>query len=172
MSSLISMNGDRKGDQGSSAARVQSVIKTLQTHADPFSRRDAAIALGGIPDDSAIEALSQALHDPVKDVRAAAAAGLDSVSQPAIGALNADLADRNWVVRYRAAKALGSIKDERSVSALIRTLEDRRDHVRYMAARGLGKLGERRAAGPLSAACADENEFVRRAAREALAALG
>jgi HEAT repeat protein len=166
------MHEDGKGDRESSAAGVQSVIETLHAHPDPLSRRDAAIALGEIHDDSAIVALAQALQDPAKDVRAAAAAGLASAGQPAIGALIKALADGNWVVRYRAAEALGSIRNERSVNALIQALGDRRDHVRYIAAKGLGKLGERRAVAPLSAALADENEFVRRAATGALASLG
>jgi HEAT repeat protein len=163
---------DRKGDQETPATKVESAVETLLTHPDPSSRRGAAIALGETRDQSAIAALAQALRDPVKDVRAAAAAGLALIGSPAIGALTEALADGNWVVRYRAAEALGSIRDERSVTALIHALEDRRDHVRFMAARGLGKLGERRAIGPLGAALADENEFVRRAARGALASLG
>jgi len=172
MSSRISMNGDRKEDQKSSATGVQSSVQTLQTHPDAVSRRHAAIALGKIHDDSAILALVRALHDPAKDVRAAAAAGLASVGRPAIGALTEALADGNWTARYRAAEALGSIRDERSITALIHALEDERDHVRYIAAKGLGRLGDRRAAGSLSAALADGNEFVRRAAKEALASLG
>ena len=166
------MQENRKGDRESPVMEVQSAIETLHAHPDPLSRRDAAIALGGIHDDSGIVALARALHDPVKEVRAAAAAGLASAGQPAIGALTQALADGNWIVRYRATEALGSIRDERSVIALIRALEDRRDHVRYMAAKGLGRLGDRQAEGPLSAALADENEFVRRAAGEALASLG
>jgi HEAT repeat protein len=165
------MQENRKGDQESSAT-VRSVIETLHAHPDPLCRREAAITLGEIHDDSAIVALARALHDPVKDVRAAATAGLASVGRPAIDALTEALADGNWIVRYRAAEALGSVRDERSVTALILALEDRRDHVRYMAAKGLGRLGDRRARGPLSAALADENEFVRRAAREALTTLG
>jgi HEAT repeat protein len=172
MSSRISMNGDRKGDQASPAMEVQFAIETLHAHPDPLSRRAAAITLGRIHDDSAIAALARALHDPAKDVRAAAAAGLASAGRLAIGALIEALADGNWIVRYRAAEALGSMRDERSVTALIHALGDGRDHVRYMAAKGLGRLGDGRATGPLSAALADENEFVRRAAREALVSLG
>jgi HEAT repeat protein len=166
------MEENRKGDQKIPATGVQFARETLQTHPDPVSRREAAIAPGNIHDDSAIVALARALHDPEKEVRAAAAAGLASAGRPAIGALLEALADDNWVVRYRAAEALGFIRDERSVAALIRALEDRRDHVRYMAAKGLGRLGDRPAGGALSAALADGNEFVRRAAGEALAALG
>jgi HEAT repeat protein len=166
------MQENGKGDQKSPATGVRFAGETPQTQPDPVSRREAAIALGTIHDDSAILALARALHDPVKEVRAAAAAGLASAGRPAISALTEALADGNWVVRYRAAEALGFIRDERSVAALIRALEDRRDHVRYMAAKGLGRLGDKRAGGPLSAALADGNEFVRRAAGEALASIG
>jgi HEAT repeat protein len=144
----------------------------LLSHPDPEARRDAAAELGLIGGDPAIAALVLAFHDPAKDVRAAAVAAFASIGPAAIGPLTGALADGNWVVRYRAAEALGSIRDGRSVTALIQALGDERDHVRYMAAKGLGNLGERRACGPLSAAVADENAFVRRAAREALASLG
>ena len=150
---------------------MQAAIGILFSHPDPASRRDAASELGVIGGDSAIAALVLAFHDPAKDVRAAAAAALASIGLAAIGPLIGALADGNWVVRYRAAEALGSLRDGRSVTALIQALEDGRDHVRYMAAKGLGNLGERRASGPLSAAVADENAFVRRAAKEALASL-
>ncbi|MGA2935153.1 MAG: HEAT repeat domain-containing protein [Methanomicrobiales archaeon] len=166
------MHGDREGDQGSPATGGQSIIETLLAHPDPVSRKDAAIALGEIHDYSAIVALARALHDPIKDVRGAVATSLASKGPLAIGALTEALADGNWMVRYRAAEVLGSIRDERSITALIHALEDGRDHVRYMAAKGLGKLGDRRAIGPLSAALADENEFVRRAVKGALESLG
>ena len=151
---------------------MQSAIETLLAHPDPSFRKEAAIALGGINDDSVITALAQALRDTEKDVRAAAAAALASIGPPAIGALVGSFTDGDWVVRYRAAEAMGFIRDDRSVTALIQALRDGRDHVRYMAAKGLGKLGDRRAQRPLSAALADENGFVRRAAKEALASLG
>ncbi len=166
--------GSRSAGNGGEPPRkgVNPVVKTLLTHPDPSRRKDAAIALGRIDDDSVIPALAQALRDPVKEVRAAAAGALASRGPPAIDALIGSLTDGNWVVRYRAAEALGFIRDERSVSALIQVLGDSRDHVRYMAAKGLGRLGDRRAVGPLTASLNDENEFVRRAANEALASLG
>jgi HEAT repeat protein len=143
----------------------------LLSHPDPASRRDAAAELGLIGGDPAIAALVLAFHDPAKDVRAAAAAALASIGLAALGPLIGALADGDWVVRYRAAEALGSIRDGRSVTALIQALGDERDHVRYMAAKGLGNLGERRACRPLAAAVSDDNKFVRRAVMEALASL-
>jgi HEAT repeat protein len=163
---------DTRENQESTEFEVSSVLKTLRSHPDPSFRKHAALALSRMGDGSAIPALVRALRDPEKDVRAAAASALASLGSPAISALTESLGDENWVVRYRAAEALGFIRDERSVSILIQVLGDRRDHVRYMAARGLERLGDRRAAGPLTAALADENAFVRRAAKEALASLG
>jgi len=157
--------------EGRPTGNRQEAFGILASHPDPAARCRAAGELGGIGDNHARETLVLALRDPEKDVRAAAAAALASIGPPAVGSLTAALADEDWVVRYRAAEALGKIRDARSVTALIRALADGRDHVRYMAAKGLGNLGERRAIGPLTGVLADENPFVRRAAREALGAL-
>ena len=157
--------------EGQPSENGPEALRILASHPDPAARCRAAGELGGIGDSHAIEALVHALRDPGKGVRAAAATALASVGPPAVGALAAALADGDWVVRYRAAEALGKIRDARAVTALIRALGDERDHVRYMAAKGLGNLGERRAIGPLIGVLADENPFVRRAAREALCAL-
>jgi HEAT repeat protein len=149
-----------------------AAVETLSTHPDPAERIRAASEIGGIGGDDAIDALIHALRDPVKEVRASAGAALTCIGIPALGALIGVLADGNWVVRYRAAEALGGIRDSRSVTALIHCLCDGQDHVRYIAAKGLGKLGDGRAEGPLTVALSDENPFVRRAARDALAVLG
>jgi HEAT repeat protein len=150
---------------------LRAAMETLSSHPDPAARARAASELGRIGGEEAVDALIGALRDPVKEVRASASGALASIGFPALGALTGVLADGNWVVRYRAAEALGGIRDSRSVTALIHALCDGRDHVRYMAAKGLGKLGETRARRPLTAALSDENPFVRRAAEEALAAL-
>ena len=144
----------------------------LSSHPDPAERSRAARELGMIGGEDALAALARALRDPAKEVRASAATALASAGRPATPFLVAAMADGNWVVRYRAAEALGSIRDPRSVAALVQALGDARDHVRYMAAKGLGRLGERSAAGALKAVLDDENPFVRRAAKDALAALG
>jgi HEAT repeat protein len=150
---------------------LRAALGTLSSDPDPVARSRAANELGRIGGDDAIDALLHALRDPVKEVRASAGAALTSIGIPALGALTGVLADGNWVVRYRAAEALGGIRDGRSVTALIHALSDGRDHVRYMAAKGLGKLGEKRARRPLTSALKDKNPFVRRAAKDALAAL-
>ena len=160
-----------KDDGKLRGAGWEESVSVLLSSPDPRSRSRAAMELGGVGGDGAIKALVQALHDPAKEVRAAAAGALSSIGHPAVDALEGALGDGNWVVRYRAAEALGSIRDVRSVTALIRALGDERDHVRYMAAKGLGKLGDRQAMAPLSVARGDENPFVRGAVEEALAAL-
>jgi HEAT repeat protein len=154
-----------------SSETMPAALETLSSDPDPTARSRAASELGRIGGEEAVEALIHALRDPVKEVRASAGAALASIGIPALGALIGVLSDGNWVVRYRAAEALGGIRDSRSVTALIHSLCDGKDHVRYMAAKGLGKLGEKRARRPLTAALSDENPFVRRAAQEALAAL-
>ncbi|HMA05878.1 MAG TPA: HEAT repeat domain-containing protein [Methanomicrobiales archaeon] len=158
-------------DSEPAVAHARELISVLVSHPDPEARVRAASGLGGIGGSVALHALAGALHDPEKNVRREAALALATIGEPAIDTLVRALGDGDWVTRYRAAEALGSIRDGRSVSALLRALGDERDHVRYMAAKGLGRLGDRQAMGRLSAALADENEFVRRAAREALAGL-
>ena len=71
-------------------------------------------------------------------------------------------------MRYRAAEALGGIRDPRVAPALVALLEDEKDHVRYMAAKGLGADPAPAAVDALLRRLDDENPFVRRMAAQAL----
>jgi HEAT repeat protein len=85
------------------------------------------------------------------------------------------LEDKRWLVRCRAADALGKLGDARAVESLIDCLSDRKGHVRRAAADALGKLGDARAVEPLIIrvfACLENKTYVRRAAAEALGKLG
>ena len=84
----------------------------------------------------------------------------------------AALQDEWWVVRYRAAEALGRIRDEGALSALEHALGDEKDHVRYMAAKGLGGYARQSSVDPLAPCLEDENEYVRKRAALSLGAIG
>lgn len=78
--------------------------------------------------------------------------------------------------RSEAAKALGELRDQRSVKALIAALENRTEtsSVRAAAARALGSLGGSQALEPLKAVANDQSatRSVREASSEALRQLG
>jgi HEAT repeat protein len=121
---------------------------------------------------SGISELLAAVHATEKCVRAQAVADLAAIGSPAVDPLVATLRDPSWEVRYRAAEALGQIRDPRVCGALTVALEDPRDHVRYMAAKGLGLQRCPEAVAGLCRALEDENEYVRRIAAGSLGALG
>jgi HEAT repeat protein len=78
--------------------------------------------------------------------------------------------DGDWVVRYRAAEALGLAGEESAVGVLRVHLTDSKDHVRYMAVKSLGLLhGDVAAEEIAERLCKDENPYVRRMAVRTLA---
>jgi len=84
----------------------------------------------------------------------------------------ADLKEANKTVRYKAAIALGTIKDPRAVGPLIAALKDEDQEVRIQAASALGNIGDPRAVEPLIAALEDKDAFVRSVAAKALGMIG
>lgn len=79
-----------------------------------------------------------------------------------------NLKDEDWHVREKAAKALGEIKDERTVEPLITALKDEHFHVRRKAALVLGEIKDKRAVVPLIVALRDGSWRVRGSAACAL----
>ncbi len=73
-------------------------------------------------------------------------------------------------VRWRAARALGEMRDPGSVSLLAHALTDESPVVRWEAALALGEIGGRRAVEALLAALDDESRQVRKRAAKALIA--
>lgn len=118
------------------------------------------------------EGLIQDLYAPEKETRARATRELIDVGAPAVEGLLACLSDDLWVVRYRAAEALGEIGDPRSCDALIAALGDQKDHVRYMSAKSLGKMSACGAKDQLVPLLDDENEYVRRITAQSLGLIG
>ncbi|MDV2482867.1 HEAT repeat domain-containing protein [Methanoculleus sp. Wushi-C6] len=119
-----------------------------------------------------LQALLARIADPDKSVRAEAMRGLAALGTPAVPACTALLQNPDWRVRYRAAEALGLIRDAGAYAPLVAALGDGKDHVRYMASKGLGLLGDRGAVAHLAAMQRDSNEFVRRSAAGSLGKLG
>jgi len=112
------------------------------------------------------------LRSADKHVRARAVACLIQVGTSAIPPLLELLNDSDWVIRYRAAEALGGIGDIRTIDHLIARTMDENDHVRYMATKSLAKMQDPRIVPVLMKMLTDEHTYTRRIAAEGLRALG
>ncbi len=139
---------------------------------DPKMRQMAAMFLGQTAEAMHATGLIESLHDRDKQVRACAVEGLVAIGGGAVPALIAAVQDDWWVVRYRAAEAMGKIGDERAVKPLEDALCDEKDHVRYMAAKGLGIFARLSSVDPLARRLEDDNEYVRKQAAISLGGIG
>jgi HEAT repeat protein len=74
-------------------------------------------------------------------VRIRARETLVNIRSQAVTSLVSALQDRDWRVRWEAAKALGEIGDARAAPALVGALEDARSGIRWLAAGGLIAIG-------------------------------
>lgn len=150
---------------------IGPLAEALTGAPDSAVRAFAALTLGQSAHPGAVEPLVRALADPDKQVRAIASKALVRLGTIAVTPLIASLKTESWVVRYRAAEALGEIGDSRVPAALSSCLSDKKDHVRYMAAKGLSKQPDPSTEDALVRLLDDENPYVRRAAAGALGAL-
>lgn len=140
---------------------------------DAHLRREVTESvLKNYPVEEVLSALSGVLRSPDKSKRNRAMEVFSYIGQDAVPALGALLCDDTWVVRYRAAEALGHIGGDVACGLLIPALQDEKDHVRYMAAKGLGRSAYARAADMVAALLDDENEFVRASSARALGQMG
>jgi len=80
----------------------------------------------------------------------------------------AGLADPNPMHRYRAAEALGRLRDPGAVEGLIRALDDPDWRVRVKVAWALGTIGDMRAYRPLEHHMQDPVDSVQEMIRESL----
>ena len=76
-------------------------------------------------------------------LRTRARAALVEMGKPAVGALESGLKDRNQTVRWESAKALGAIRDPKSIDALVAALQDKLFDVRWLAAEALIGIGDK-----------------------------
>ncbi|HSA60963.1 MAG TPA: HEAT repeat domain-containing protein [Nitrospiraceae bacterium] len=107
------------------------------------SVREAAVgALTSIGEPSVV-ALGDCLADPELSVQEAASAVLASIADGRVlDPLVRALRSQDWIVRMHAAKALGRIKDPKSIQSLIPLLQDKVKAVREETSSTLAAIGE------------------------------
>ncbi|WP_040949554.1 conserved virulence factor C family protein [Gorillibacterium massiliense] len=104
-------------------------------------RRLAAVYLGDLKNDAAIDLLAGALKDPSPIVRRTAGDTLSDIGDPAATPAMAEaLADKNKLVRWRAARFLYEIGDERALSALRSALDEPEFEVRMQVQMALTRI--------------------------------
>lgn len=138
-------------------------------------RAAAALALGRIGDRVAVPSLSEALKDPVPEVRFAAALSLGRLPADGVATRLEKVLrfDPVWQIRYAAAIALGRTRKAFAAVPLADALEsDPAWQVRQQAARSLQDLGTAHAAEALAGALNDAEPSVRAAAGAGLAEIG
>ncbi|MDW7725692.1 MAG: HEAT repeat domain-containing protein [Candidatus Methanoperedens sp.] len=125
------------------------VLKSLMSDASEEIRAEAALGLGLVSQEDAVEVLLNALkQDGSKSVRLAVlhALGMLSSPQSTVGIMRVlHNPEEDAEVRADAAEALAHINEERIVDVLIESLQDNSPLVRYSAAYALGEQGDNRA---------------------------
>ncbi len=180
-----------------------SGLVRLLNHRDPDIQYHAVEALGEIGDAGAVEPLITLLkHDEMSGVRWKTAQSLVKIGAPSVEPLISVLQHPDSDVRWKAAIALGEIRDLRATEPLIRQLSDSDRFVksriahalgmigapvvrpliqilregdgnqRWGAAIALGRIKDPQAVEPLILALADKYENVRAEAAASLAAIG
>lgn len=86
---------------------------------------------------ASIETLINALSSHDDAVRVQARHSLVAIGKTAVPSLVEALRDKNYLMRWEAAKALGEIGDPQAAPALVNALEDEEFDVRWLAAKGL-----------------------------------
>jgi len=152
------------------AAALDSLIGALGD-ADARVRLAVTRALGRVKHPRAAATVARLLEDPDNKVAAAAANGLENLSElaidPVFGLLSSESAD----VRVRAIDVLGRLRHKGACERLIRGLADSVTWVRIVSAQALGEIGEIQAAPALVRALKDRDAVVRAMAAEALGKL-
>jgi len=128
-------------------------------HEEAKIRQGAAISLGDVGDERAVEPLLQAVHDKDSRVRWAAMQALGFLWK---FSLLEQLGSESVQLRQKAASVLGQQRDMRAVEPLVATLQDEDFKVRQSAASALGQLGDTRAVNPLLERLQDESSEMRR----------
>ncbi|MBT8507896.1 hypothetical protein AZH53_05645 [Methanomicrobiaceae archaeon CYW5] len=148
---------------------INSIISScLET--DPKARGAAIREFAQLYSDETGMEMALQLKNNGKEQRARAMEALAAASPASLPLLISLMEDGDWIVRYRAAEALGLSGDAGAVETLRSHLTDTKDHVRYMAVKSLGLLhGEVAAEEIAERLCTDENPYVRRMAVRTLA---
>jgi HEAT repeat protein len=169
-SSRIHSNTQAPGETGAEVSRWTSLLKS----SDEEERRNAALQLSRLKDDSAGSALASALTDPSPRVRAAAAAGLAERGEESAAPLLASrlAQDKDKFVRKITGYALGGFHGHERTAALVAALKDKDMEVRGAVAVSLGDHPDAEAIPALSVALSDKTAFVRAQAAHALGVNG
>lgn len=104
-------------------------------------RSGAALALGELKAEAAVEALVTLLATDSTESGNHAADALAKIGQPAAEVLVRALQDERPWVRVRAAKALVSVESKQAIPALFRALDDESYVVRHHAEEALARMG-------------------------------
>jgi HEAT repeat protein len=170
------------GKQPAGPKEIGKLVQNLQSK-DMGVGVKAATALGKSQNPLAIEHLIAALEDEkhvmrggvtVSPVAEAAEEALvqmgASAVEPLIPVLKRDEKGKDWLVRLRAATALGRIGDARAAETLVALLADRESATRQAVINALKRIGKP-AREPCLAASQQESALVRIGAFEVLAFL-
>jgi HEAT repeat protein len=148
------------GALGDTSALDALIISAL-ADTDDRVRLSATTALGRIKHARSAEVLTGLLEDQDGKVAAAAATGLEHLSElavdPVSGLLNHESAD----IRVRAIALLGRLRHRGACDRLIRGLTDKVIWIRIVSAQALGEIGDSRAAPALIDALKDRDLVVR-----------
>jgi HEAT repeat protein len=148
------------------------LIQAVNEDTDEEVRWKAVYALGKIGDESAVEALNEALKSNSWIVRENAAKALGNIGSPAsVEPLIDALEDKEWRVRKYSVLALGKIGDERSITPLLNLLNDEDTDVRRKTIETLGNMGDA-AFKPLMDLFWDKDWYIRSKAAEVLGIIG
>jgi HEAT repeat protein len=123
-------------------------------------------------DGSSVSFSKKILSRGSRNLRVAAGNTLVKIGTPAVEALTVACHNPNRDVRFNAARALGEIRDPKSVESLLDLLKDQNRTVRLAAARALGFIKDERAVEPLSHALGDRTRMVRNYIAWALGEIG
>ncbi len=144
-------------------------LRVALRDANPYIRAGAALALGRLKDQDALEPLLEALADPVHIVHQQAARGLSLLGVPAVGAMLALLQDPlSRIPPDRVAETLGSVRDPAAVDILSAALNYLDPPARLGAAEALGLIGDARATPALIQAVRAADPATRQRAAQAL----
>jgi HEAT repeat protein len=150
---------------------VGPLIQALDSK-DPEIRENAAITLGKIKDERAIDPLIKLLTDEEWEVESAATNALVGIGKPAVEPLIKILQDKNEDVflHMKVIAVLAGIKDERAIQPMIQALKEEPELDADLGY-NLGLMGEP-AVEPLIQVLDDEDPRVRVRAAEALGRIG
>jgi HEAT repeat protein len=121
-------------------------------------RKFAAIILGNLRDNRAVEELGMTVYDLHHEVSRAAAEALAKFGAPAVGLLSEALTHPEAAVREHAIIGLGRIQDARVAPLLIEMLRDPERSVQKQAMNSLGQLQDDRAVLALKEVAANRSD--------------